>query len=136
MQVFNPFAAKRGCLASESFVDGLADIPAFMTHNLIPGMKEELNKYIAEVEKINAEDEPSDMSEFTSTVLKFWARNKSKFKAWATAAQIAFSLSPNSAACERVFSLLSNFYGANRQSALADEISASLMLAYNKRKVG
>ena len=44
--------------------------------------------------------------------------------------------SPNSASCERVFSLLANFLGDQQMSALADGISAAMMLAYNGREVG
>jgi hypothetical protein len=56
--------------------------------------------------------------------------------AWAKAARIIFALSPNSAACERVFSLLKHFLGDQQMSALADGIAAGLMLAYNKRAFG
>ena len=48
---------------------------------------------------------------------------------WAKAARIIFALSPNSAACERVFSLLKNFLGDQQMTALADGIAAGLMLA-------
>ena len=69
-------------------------------------------------------------------VLAWWASNGSKFPAWAAAARIVFSFTPNSAAAERVFSLLKLFFGDTRMSALADLIQASLMLRYNQRKVG
>ena len=60
----------------------------------------------------------------------------SKFPTWAAAAQIVFFFTPNSAAAERVFSLLKLFFGDTRMSALLDMIQASLMLRYNMRKVG
>ena len=50
--------------------------------------------------------------------------------------QIVGSFTPNSAAAERVFSLLKLMFGDAQMSALADMIQASLMLKYNKRKVG
>ena len=56
--------------------------------------------------------------------------------AWAEAARIVFSFTPNSAAAERVFSLLKLFFGHLQMSALADIIQSSLMLHYNKRVVG
>ena len=46
-----------------------------------------------------------------------------------------FALSPNSASCERVFSLLKVLFGETQMSALADYIRAALMLNY-KRNVG
>ena len=47
-----------------------------------------------------------------------------------------FALSPNSASCERVFSLLKVLFGETQMSALADYIRAALMLRYNQRRVG
>ena len=43
-------------------------------------------------------------------------------------------LSPNSALCERVFSLLQCTFGANRASSLADQVEVSMMLRYNRNK--
>ena len=57
-------------------------------------------------------------------------------KDWAHAARIVFAMSPNSASCERVFSLLNLMYGDQQVSTLADSIRAGLMLRYNGRKVG
>ena len=67
-----------------------------------------------------------------------WSLNKNSLElpAWSAAARIIFALSPNSASCERVFSLLANFLGDQQMSALADGISAAMMLAYNGREVG
>ena len=48
----------------------------------------------------------SDVEEFTKKVLKFFADHGSKFPEWSLAARIVFSFTPNSASCERVFSLL------------------------------
>jgi hypothetical protein len=51
--------------------------------------------------------------------------------------RIVGSFTRNSAAAERVFSLLKNMYGDQQQmTALADMIQAALMLKYNKRAVG
>ena len=58
--------------------------------------------------------------------------DKSKFPTWAVAARIVFSFTPNSAACERVFSLLKFMFGDQQQWAtLGDYIQAALMLSYN-----
>ena len=47
------------------------------------------------------------------------------------------SFTPNSAACERVFSLLKFMFGDQQQWAtLGDYIQAALMLSYNERAVG
>ena len=55
---------------------------------------------------------------------------------WAFAVRITFGLTTNSAACERVFSLVKRVFGEQQMSALADYIRAALMLAYNERVVG
>ena len=49
---------------------------------------------------------------------------------------ISFALTPNSAASERVFSLLKLFFGPQQDSLLADQIEVALMLAYNNRVLG
>ena len=58
------------------------------------------------------------------------------FPSWALAARITFGLSPNSAACERVFSLVATMFGDQQMSALGDLLRAALLLKYNKRSVG
>ena len=50
--------------------------------------------------------------------------------------RIVRSFTPNSAAAERVFSLLKDMFGDQQMTALADMIQAALMLKYNKRVVG
>ena len=50
--------------------------------------------------------------------------------------QIIGSFTPNSAAAERVFSMLNTMFGDTQMSALVDMIQAALMLRYNKRTVG
>ena len=55
---------------------------------------------------------------------------------WALAARMVFAISPNSASCERVFSLLKLMFGNEQMSTLADAICAALMLRYNDRMVG
>ena len=50
--------------------------------------------------------------------------------------QIVGSFTPNSAAAERVSSMLKLMFGETQMSALVDMIQAAMMLKYNKRKVG
>ena len=52
------------------------------------------------------------------------------------ASRIVFALTPNSAQCEPVFSLLKVMFSPQQGSALADYIQGALMLRYNKRTVG
>jgi len=78
----------------------------------------------------------TDVKKFTADVLLFWSNHGSSFPTWALAMQIVGSFTPNSAAVERVFSLLKLMFGDMQMSALADTIQAALMLKYNERKVG
>ena len=73
----------------------------------------------------------ADVEEFTKNLLAWWATHQEKFPHWALAARLAFCLSPNSAACERVFSLMNSIFGPNRASSLADQLQASIMLRFN-----
>ena len=76
----------------------------------------------------------NDITAMTNDILSFWRRHHEELgPAWTNAARIVFSISPNSAASERVFSLMKRFYGhhTGHDRALADQISASLKLAYN-----
>ena len=101
---------------------------------MIPQLLQQLPDYISAVRGFTIDHK--DVNVFTKGVLEWWASNGSKFPAWAEAARIVFSFTPNSAAAERVFSLLKIFFGSERDTALADVIQATLMLHYNKRNVG
>ena len=54
----------------------------------------------------------------------------------AQAARIVFALSPNSAACERVFSLVKRLFGEQQMDSLSDYLNAALKLNFNGRTVG
>ena len=70
------------------------------------------------------------------SVLEWWSINGNSFKQWPCAARIVFAMSPNSASCERVFSILSLMFGDTQLGSLADIIRAALMLRYNDRAIG
>ena len=54
----------------------------------------------------------------------------------AEASLVVLSFTPNSAAAERVFSLLKALFGSNQDMALADYIQGSMMARYNGTKRG
>ena len=78
----------------------------------------------------------NDVGEFTKGVLLFWANHGKEFPTWALAMQIIGSFTPNSAAAERVFSMLKLMFGDAQMLSLMDMIQAALMLKYNGRKIG
>ena len=101
---------------------------------MVPQLLKQLPDYLSAVQGFTVDHKDIDL--FTKGVLEWWASNGSKFPAWAEAARIVFSFTPNSAGAERVFSLLKIFFGSERDTALADAIQSTLMLRYNKRSVG
>ena len=131
-QVFDPSFAINNLTAS--FVDELcAAIPAISDCAI--ALKAEVNSY-----KVAAATAPTldhnDVKAFSEKVLEFWRAHGTKMPAWRKAARIVFAIPPNSAASERVFSLLEDMFGKEQDSSLSDLIQAALMLRYNKRNVG
>jgi len=105
-----------------------------ISEELIEGMLTELDGYTTAARDF--ETDRADVDAFTTSVLKFWRTHRSRLPTWAKAARIIFALSPNSASCERVFSLLASMYTPEQKGTLKDALQASLMLRYNKREVG
>jgi len=111
LQAFDPSFAQDKL--DDAFVDNFTKIPPFVAHNLLPALKLERAAYVAAAQ--NFECDHADIQDFTEKVLAFWKKNHLKFPAWAIAARITFALTPNSAACERVFSLLKLFWSLNER---------------------
>lgn len=77
----------------------------------------------------------SDVDAFTNSILAWWINHGSSTGAWREAAEIVFSMTPNSASAERVFSLLMCMFGDKQDNCLADLVQSSIMLRYNKREL-
>lgn len=107
-------------------------IKPFETHINLELLKFELPTYVSTAKDVEIDRSVPEV--FTEQVLAFWRSTpKEELKEWRKAARIVFGMTPNSAACERVFSLLAVMYGHEKDSVLADHIQASLMLRYNGR---
>ena len=131
--VFDPSIAHEKNITPQ-WVEEMATIVPFDAHDVIEGMVEELPVYL-ELCKGCVFDR-TDIHAYTQGILTWWANHHKEIPAWAKAARIVFALTPNSAACERVFSLLKSMFGDQRMSALADMIQGALMLRYNNRQIG
>ena len=59
-------------------------------------------------------------------MLLFYKNHGAEFQTWALAMRIVGSWTPNSAAAERVFSLLKAMFGDEQLSALVDMIETAL----------
>lgn len=131
-QLFDPnFAAVE---LSPALVEELcAAVPALAQAQT--SLKAEMCKYLEAAKRAPAFNYES-VDEFTEEVFKFWKKEGSNMPAWRAAAKIIFSLTPNAACSERVFSLLESMFGKGQSNALGDLLQAALMLRYNKRSVG
>eukprot|EP00967_Tisochrysis_lutea_P138668 scaffold250651_cov32-Tisochrysis_lutea.AAC.1 len=105
LRAFNPaFAYGK---VNELWVQRLAALPIF-SHlpNVATKLEQERQDYLLACRGTSINH--VDVKEFTHEVLLWWKSNHTKFPTWATAARITMCLSPNSASCERVFSLLTH----------------------------
>ena len=88
-------------------VDDLMTIVPLAGLNLLAGLKTELLKYLAlavTCEPLNRED----VDEYSESLLTWWRNNNPSIPSWAIAARAVFAMSPSSAECERIFSLVKN----------------------------
>jgi len=120
VQCFDPsFADEKQVDAA--WIDRMCAILPLQHHDVLQGMKAELSDYLALCS--GCAISRKDVSKFTVQVLNWWKRRGDEVPAWAKAARIVFSFTPNSAACERVFSLLKSMFGDQQLSTLADHMT-------------
>lgn len=133
VQIFDP--AYAAAHATPQSVDDLATVVPLGALANLTQMKAQLPVYLQRA--VGFTPDYSDVESFTTSVLGWWKANgDSAISAWKDAARIVFAISPNSASCERVFSLLKTMFGDQQMSSLADYIHAALTLHYNGRKIG
>jgi len=118
-----------------AFVDSLDVITPLVGLGMLTDLKRDLPNYLAAAAGAPTFDH-SSVDDYTKGLLEWWHKNGGRFPAWARAARVVFALTPNSASCERVFALLKRMFGEQQLAALADQIRAGVMLAYNDREVG
>ena len=133
MQAFDPNFAHAN--VDQAFIDSMAVIKPLSGLGMLGNLKHELPLYLAAAQSAPAFDK-SDISSHTDGLLKWWRTQATTLPAWASAARVAFALSPNSASCECVFALVKRMYDDQQISSLSDQIQAALMLAFNERRVG
>ena len=106
IRVFNPSHAASVQLTSAD-VDALAVVTPVARLCSLHALKAELPAFVAAVAGVVIPSAP-DIAAFSEQVLTWWRANASSVPAWASAARLVFALAPNSASCERVFSLCLN----------------------------
>jgi hypothetical protein len=107
-----------------AFVDALVAITPLGMHDLLPKLKQELPQYLSAAAAAPAFNQ-SDVNAYTESILRWWRTNGCSFPTWSRAALVVFALSPNSASCERVFSLLKIMFTEQQRSSLGDYIRAA-----------
>ena len=130
-QLFDPSFVAANLTAAA--VDELCDAIPSMTDKA--QLKSEVEAYKTAAAAAPAMDH-SDVHAFTEAVLEFWRKQGKKMPMWRKMAKRVFAIPPNSAASERVFSLLEAMFGKDQDASLSDMIQGALMLRYNKRTVG
>ena len=131
VRMFDPKRAVQLMTTARSIDVLAAQMPLLDEHNLVARMKSELASYLLAAQPFDCDT--SDIAEYTIQVLAFWKEHGKQWPALKTAARMVFAMSPNSASCERVFSLLKAFFGDGQDSLYADFIELALMRAFNKR---
>ena len=135
-RIFDPsFVSDNEAAIDNAFVSNLAAIKPLARDggDLIRELQRDLHLYIAESRGFVVDH--GDVGTFTTSVLAWWKNHGKSTGAWRRAAEIVFSLTPNSASAERVFSLLKSMFGDNQEHCLADLVQSSIMLRYNKREL-
>ena len=118
-----------------AYIDQMVVITPLNALDMLDDMKQQLPAYLTAAATAPTFDKGS-MADYSDAILGWWRANGSSFPGWAIAARVVFAISPNSASCERVFSLLANLFGESQMLSLSDLIQASLMLNYHGRTVG
>ena len=103
-------------------IDGLSSFP-FLDNITVDNLKSELPYYMAAAGGVAT----------TIDVLEWWKGHERELPHWSAAFKLIALVQPSSAACDRVFSLLSSSFSAQQESALEDYIQLSVMLQYNHR---
>ncbi|KAL1525489.1 hypothetical protein AB1Y20_020345 [Prymnesium parvum] len=119
---------------SESHVEELVSTILPLTNHICSKkLMNEMPKYMAMAKDFEVSHE--DVNAFSQKILRFWrSTSDTDMSEWRKAARITFSVSPNSAACERVFSLLQNMYGEAREHVLIGDATTKKMLEIVRTK--
>ena len=111
-RVFDPsFLSENEGLVDDSFIDSLIAIKPLSCGDgaLITALKRDLHLYVAASRGFVVDH--SDVDVFTDAVLGWWKNHGRSTGVWRDAAELVFSVTPNSTSAERVFSLLKCMFG-------------------------
>ena len=116
-QALNPTAAS---------LEELRNFPFANDDATIANLAQELPLYLAASDGVTVTCEDDKLT--------WWANHKDTLPHWSSLVKKLLLIQPSSASAERVFSLLTNTFGSQQESALQDYLEASVMLRYNNAK--
>ena len=117
VQALNPTAAS---------LEELRNFPFANDDATIANLAQELPLYLAASDGVTVTCEDDKLT--------WWANHKDTLPHWSSLVKKLLLIQPSSASAERVFSLLTNAFGSQQESALQDYLEASVMLRYNNAK--
>ncbi len=85
-------------------------LKAFPFIDDVTSLKAELPSYLSASEDVSA----------SIDICKWWQNHQDDLPAWATVCKLVLLVQPSSAAAERVFSLLQNYFTDRQKSSLED----------------
>ena len=102
-----------------SDIDSLCVVPFLKDPTTIANQKNELPSYLAKAADVSPSIE----------LLSWWKQYyKEDLPSWCSCLKKVLLIQPSSAAAERVFSLLNNFFSNRQHNSLEDYVEASLLL--------
>ena len=117
VQALNPTAAS---------LEELRNFPFANDDATIANLAQELPLYLAASDEVTVTCEDDKLT--------WWANHKDTLPHWSSLVKKLLLIQPSSASAERVFSLLTNAFGSQQESALQDYLEASVTLRYNNAK--
>ena len=122
-RLFNPTKIAEIQPTAAILSDQLRNVPFLNNDACIDGLQRELPTYIAVATDVNPD----------INVLTWWEIHEEEIPNWAKACKKILLIQPSSAASERVFSLLENYFRDNQACVMEEYIEASIMLQYDQR---
>lgn len=96
----------------------------------VDGLVDELPAYMEAVADIDATVSCRSIDK----IMPFWASRQKEMPTWCALVRVVTTVTPSSAAAERVFSIMNSQFGDNQASALDDYVGTSVKLCFNKRQ--
>jgi hypothetical protein len=132
--IFDPNKARD--MSAMSLTQHIRDnLPSFdfVSPDDVTALLQEVPAYLAATQHLPTAAERAEEGLEGKDLRSFWREKKEQLPAMFTLVRKILLVQPSSAACERVFSILTNNFNPQQDHALADFIETSMMLRYNHK---